>query len=632
MNWMKKILLKTFLMNKSNIFIALGFLSSAALNAQEVIVPLNGNPEAKEYYENQPTHKKSELADTLELPFIDDFSDSSVEPKPGLWSDKHAYINNKYSRNPVTAGIATLDAYTSDGAHYPNAGSNPYLADYLTSRPVNLDYPVTEDVYLSFFYQATGIGEMPENTDSLCLEFFDVENDSWNRVWSTPGGSSMSSFARVFIPVNNEKYLKKGFRFRFLNYASQSPNNDYPDLYSNVDHWHLDYIYLDKNRSINDTILRDVTFTKPLRSFLKDYESIPWSHLEAAYFTQRKPTIEVEISNLDTAIRNVTKSLEIIDLTNNFRYRTTPTANDVLPGEIFSFNYEYDFPFDFGAGDSAQYLIRTILRTDAFDYKPNDTLEYVQILKNYYAYDDGSAEAGYGLRGQGTQNASVAVRFNAFTPDSLRAVDMYFNQVIDSINRNYYFYLDVWDDNNGKPGNLIYSQIGERPEYSEELNQHQRYELDSTIFVNGIFYVGWTKTVDRISNIGMDLNRNNSVNNYFTTGTGWQQSSIPGSIMIRPVLSKTPLLQKSENDVDYQASPKVFPNPASSWIELEIPDAGYEWMDLKIYDLSGRIVLNENIKSGERINVSELKEGFYLLRLTTNQGSKVFSEKILIQH
>lgn len=622
-------MMKIFLMNRRKYLILLLCILSVPLFSQEVIVPLNGNPQAREYYEKKPSSKKAESADTLTLPFIDDFSDSRVEPDPDLWADRDAYINNNYPLNQVTAGVATMDAYTAEGSHYPAAGPVPYIADHLTSKPLDLDFPVSDNIYLSFFYQAAGLGEMPDKTDSLCLEFLDIESGEWNRVWQIEGGMSMNSFSRVFVPVNEEKYLKKGFRFRFLNYASQSENRDYPDKFSNVDHWHLDYIHLDRNRSANDTIMRDVTFTKPLKSFLKDYESIPWTHLEAAYFTQRKATIEVEISNLDTAIRNVTKSLEIIDQYDNYTYRPTPTANDVLPGKIFTFNYEYDYPFEFGSGDSALFLIRAILRTDAFDYKPNDTLEYFQVLKNYYAYDDGSAEAGYGLRGQGTQNASVAVRFNSFIPDSLRAVDMYFNQVVDSLNLNYYFYLNVWEDDNGKPGNLIYSQLGERPVYNG-LNQPIRYELDTTLAIEGVFYVGWKKTVDKISNIGLDLNRNNSANNFFTIGAGWQKSTIGGSLMLRPVLSRKPLATSNEVPFVGFEEVKVFPNPANSYLELEMP-GNESRIECRIYDLSGRLVLQRMVYPSARVNIEELKEGIYLLRVGSEKGMKVYTQKFIIQ-
>ncbi len=627
--------MKNLWMNKLY-FISICFLwIPVYLDAQEVIIPVSGNPEAKEYYDKTTVSlKKAGKSDTLELPFIDDFSDSYVEPDPDLWSDKRAYINNTYSLQQVTAGMATMDAYDPTGAHYPNAGRFPYIADYLTSHPINLDYPSSDNIFLSFYYQAKGLGEMPDKNDSLCLEFQNPGTQEWDRIWAVPGDTLMNEFSQVILRIEDEKYLQNGFRFRFLNYASQPANGDYRDMFSNVDHWHIDYVRLDRNRSFADTVLRDVAFTLPLNSLLIDYESIPWKHFEAAYFTQRQAFIQTEIANYDTLIRNVTKTLQITDLYEDFTYSPTPTANDVLPGEIFKFNFEYDYPFDFETGDSALFRIKTILRTDAFDYKPNDTLEYTQIFKNYYAYDDGSAEAGYGLRGQGTQNASVAVAFNAFNADSLRAVDMYFNQVIDSLNRNFYFYLNVWEDNNGRPGNLIYSQLGVRPEYSP-LNELVRYELDSAIAIKkGIFYVGWRKTVDQLSNIGLDLNRNNSENNFYTVGGEWLQSSIPGAIMLRPVLSKTPLktsIEETLTQPEYQKI-HIYPNPADNYIELEMPEQTNQQFRVALFDLGGRMVYRKMIYPGERINTEELENGIYFLKASPINGIRSFTQKIIIQH
>lgn len=603
------------------------------MDAQEIIIPVYGNPEAKDYYKRATTLKKAGKSDTLELPFIDDFSDSYVEPDPDLWSDKRAYVNNTYALQQVTAGIATMDAYGPTGAHYENAGRLPYIADYLTSHPIDLNYPVSDNIFLSFFYQAKGLGEMPDKNDSLCLEFQDPGTQQWNRIWSVPGDTVMNEFAQVMLRVEDEKYLQKGFRFRFLNYASQPANGDYKDMFSNVDHWHIDYVRLDRNRSSADTILRDVAFTLPINSLLIDFESIPWKHFEAAYFTQRQAFIETEIANHDTVIRNVTKTLKITDLYENFTYSPTPTANDVMPGEIFNFNFEYDYPFNFESGDSALFRIETILRTDAFDYKPNDTLEYIQIFKDYYAYDDASAEAGYGLRGQGTQNSSVAVAFNAFNADSLRAVDMYFNQVIDSLNLNYYFYLNVWDDNNGQPGNLIYSQIGVKPEYNA-LNEFVRYELDSAISIKkGNFYVGWTKTVDQLSNIGLDLNRDNSGNNFYTVGGDWLQSSIPGSIMLRPVLRKTPLIKGAEKILTQQEYKlNIYPNPADNYLQLEFPGQVNEQLKVAIFDLGGRMIFRKMIYPGDRISTENLDNGIYLLKASPLTRSKAFTQKIIIQH
>ncbi len=474
-------------MTRIYIFILFFLVPLHSITAQEIILPLSENPVARKYYNSfDRLSKKNLTADTLDLPFIDDFSNAEVQPDPYKWADNYAFINNRYSSNPITAGMATLDSYNYDGSHYDRESKNPYIADYLTSQPLNLDFESSDNIFLSFFYQSKGLGEQPDENDSLCLDFYNIDSLSWDRIWSVPG-DTMDVFERVMIPINDVAYLKKGFQFRFLNYASMPDNDDFIDMNGNWDHWHIDYVKLDKNRSASDTILRDVSYVKAISSMLKDYESMPWTHLQSAYIEQRSPYINTSIANLDTDNRNVSKYLEIKDLTQANTYNSTPTTSDIISDTLINFSFDYDYLFNFNQGDTALFRIRTILQTDAFDYKPNDTLTRFQIFNNYYAYDDGTAEHGYGVR---TKNASVAVHYNAFQADSLRAIDMYFNKVVDSLNLNNYFYLRVWNDIDGEPGDLIYEQSGERPVYDSELNTFIRYELETPIIVEGSFYIG----------------------------------------------------------------------------------------------------------------------------------------------
>ncbi len=600
---------------------------------QEVVLPLYSNPEAEDFYNNQKIQpKKATSPDTLDIPFIDDFSDSHVAPDQQRWTDKQVYINSKYPVYPPSNGVATFDAYDFNGAPYQNAGSQPFIADYLTSRPINLEYPPEDSIYLSFFYQPKGIGETPDESDSLCLQFLDRESNDWTTIWAVPG-SELKEFELVMIPVTSENFLYNGFQFRFFNYASHSSNQDYPDLRANVDHWNIDYVYMNNNRNISDTIFRDVCFVEPLSSILSGYESIPWLHFESAFFTQIKPFIKAVIANHDSITRNVSKRLTIRDITTGQApYNTTPTANDLASGDTTHHLYAYDYPFNFGTGDSAILEIKATVLTDNFDYKPNDTITYIQKFKNYYALDDGSSEAGYGLRGQGSKNASVAVKFDAFEDDTLRAVDFYFNQVVDSVNLNYYFYLKVWDDNAGKPGEEVYSQLGVKPEYNK-LNKFVRYYLDEPIPVSEVFYIGWTKTVDKIVNIGMDLNRNNSQRNFFNMG-GWERSKFPASIMMRPVVSKKDITISAESihETTKEFDLTVYPNPAGSYLNFRanlLPQNEYY---ITIRDISGRIVKRIPSVDNSRINVSDLENGLYFFSLSEEKIGLIATRKFLVSH
>ena len=607
------------------------FFPFSPVFSQEIILYGTGNPEARQFYSLTKPFKKALSADTLELPFLDDFSNTKVLPDQTKWSDNFAYINNKYPVFPISAGVATMDAYDFNGSHYSNAGSSPYIADYLSSQPVNLDLNPSDSIYLSFFYQAKGLGEKPDTEDSLCLEFYYTELDTWTKVWAIPG-ENLHDFKLVMIPITNPEFLKKGFRFRFYNIASQSDDPYSNDLKSDVDHWHIDYVYLNKNRNQNDTVFRDVAFVTPVTSILNDYETVPWTHLEKAHKTQRKTYINTIIRNNDNITRNVTRSLTMTDLSNSYTYKPTPTSNDILAGDSVLHLYSYDYPFDYNSGDSAQFLIRAIIQTDVFDYKANDTLEYIQDFKNYYAFDDGSSEAGYGIRGDNSSAASVAVKFECFEPDSLRAVDFYFNQVLNDVNLDNYFYLKVWSDNNGKPGSLLYSQIGLKPEYSNTLNEFVRYQLDSVIAVSGIFYLGYTKTVEEMLNLGLDLNRNNSSKNFYNMGTGWGNSQIPGAIMIRPIVSKNSLVMTSPNFLSQKSEVLLYPNPANDIFRIDIEGYAASEFYLYIFDITGKIVYETQYTSDAQVYIGHLNEGLYMLSLINTQSGEKTSHKLIIRH
>ncbi|MCA1746553.1 MAG: hypothetical protein LC655_02575, partial [Bacteroidales bacterium] len=392
--------------------------------AQEYLLPLKNN--SLLLNSDQPPVKKA-AEGLLELPLLDDFSYNSVYPDPAIWADNYAYINNGYAVNPPTIGVATMDALDQNGSVYPFATITPrtFDADLLTSHPINLHFPASDSIYLSFFYQPQGNGLEPQPQDSLCLDFFDPVAEEWINVWSIPG-DTLRAFRQVMIPIKDTLYLKEGFRFGFRNRASIPKNTDYKDKWGNVDHWNIDYVRLDRNRTIADTIIRDVAFNKPIPSLLKDYESIPWDHFGVGYSTLYVPNITLNYFNNDSAIRNVTRSASIYDeVWDNLYDPGNSSTQDILPQTAVSHSISAIYPFQFARGDTASYLIKAWLRTDGFDNKLNDTIFRRQVFKDYFAYDDGTAERAYGLRGQGTSNGRFAVRFNSFIADELGGVDIY---------------------------------------------------------------------------------------------------------------------------------------------------------------------------------------------------------------
>ncbi|WP_448932463.1 T9SS type A sorting domain-containing protein [Flavobacterium sp.] len=77
-------------------------------------------------------------------------------------------------------------------------------------------------------------------------------------------------------------------------------------------------------------------------------------------------------------------------------------------------------------------------------------------------------------------------------------------------------------------------------------------------------------------------------------------------------------------NVDFVAdgSTRIYPNPATDYLTIESKigtDVQYE-----IIDLNGKILMTGTIKNMERINVSPLQYGFYIITIKTDQGKATY--------
>ena len=68
---------------------------------------------------------------------------------------------------------------------------------------------------------------------------------------------------------------------------------------------------------------------------------------------------------------------------------------------------------------------------------------------------------------------------------------------------------------------------------------------------------------------------------------------------------------------------KLWPNPVSGMLHIQLPDAEKEVARITVCDLLGRVVLqNENLPKPE-IEVSSLPNGMYLLQLQLSDGTNL---------
>jgi hypothetical protein len=597
------------------------------VKAQEVVTGLQSNIQVRAAWEKSGKRKAFALFDTLSLPFYDDFSKTTVYPDPSKWIDNFVFINNTYSNQQKSEGVATFDALDNTGRLYETASASGFMADQLTSRPINLNYSPSDDIYFSFFYEPGGLGDPPEPKDSLTLQFYAPSENQWYSIWQAEG-TAVQPFKPVIIPVDNPRFLKRGFQFRFINYASLSASTSDPSMIGNGDIWNLDYVQLGKNRNSADTIPADVAFTLPVRSVLKTQEAMPWKQFRKVYLSEMGPWIRTHYRNNDKITRNVTRNYEITDVYKNvLAYAFSAGATNIGPYTGVDYNANLLYTFNSDNPDSALFRIKSYMITDVFDPKQNDTILYYQKFTDYFAFDDGTSEAGYGINGLGSRNAMVAFRFRSFIPDTLRALRICFNDSYQNANIRA-FDLMVWSDNNGIPGDVIYTQEDVTVRQGDGINGFYTYILNNPQAINGTFYIGWKQRSEAFLNAGFDVNTPHGDKQFYWLNGNWNPSQANGSLMMRPVVGRPVITTDAENVISKYNTFKIWPNPVSTIINIDAGDLfqSSSLITISIYDINGREVMRRQF-AGE-IDVSSLSDGIYFI-VINNKGKQVYHNRFI---
>ena len=606
------------MIRKIILYLLITYICVEISNAQEVVTGLRSNILLTGTGDRKAKNFAAMAADPLELPFFDDFSGDSYYPDPEKWLDDYVFVNNTYSDKQITCGIATFDALDSRGRLYETASSYEFKADQLTSQPVNLNYTSNDNIWLSFFYQAGGLADSPEPNDSLTLQFLAPDENVWYPVWKA-AGTTDTAFKAAMIRIADTRFLKAGFQFRFINYATLSANQNDPSMVGNCDQWNIDYVIINKNRNAGDTIFTDVALTLPVRSVLKNHEAMPWKQYQEVALQEMGSSVGIHYRNNDTIVRNVTRDFEIWDVYNNsVSYLFSAGASNIDPLTNVDYNANIVYSFNSPGTDSALFRITSTLKTDEFDPKGNDTLVYYQTFKNYFAFDDGTSEAGYGINGLGSRNAMFAYRFVSYIDDTLRAINICFNNSYTDANKRA-FDLMVWDDNNGLPGNVLYTLEEVMVEQGQNINGFYTYRLPDKVPVNGIFYAGWRQRSESFLNAGLDVNTPNAGKQFYWLNGEWQQSQVSGTVMINPVVGDA-LKITAIDDVVYNDRKliRIWPNPSSEYITIDAGDLSLSGDTyVTIMDLHGR-ELKKSILT-ERINISSLPAGVYIV-ITSRNG------------
>ncbi len=551
-----------------------------------------------------------------------------------LWEDDDVFINGNYPVNPPTVGVATFDGLSRTGLPYVPGNYSAFgIADRLTSVPINMLYPASDSIYLSFFVQPQGLSgdNQSQPQDSLVLEFYAPQEDLWYRVWGRQH-SILIPFQQVMIPIKEFKYLQSGFRMRFMNYATLS---------GAFDHWHLDYVRLGRDRNIADTALTDVAWLYPEASILETYTSVPFNKFSQSPGTYMAQSVSILQRNLADEDRFITWRMQaglvggpVLFDPPTYGNNTSNNAHTIFPSVHPINSPPNNFQFDPGLSeDAAFWRVRFITNATPDFNRYNDTITFVQELSNYYAYDDGSAEAGYFLNASGAQ---LAYRFDMVGGDSLRAIRMYFlplaNPPPDQQPHQGNFLITIWKQLTPEPVIIHQNFSFSSPEYRDHgHDKFVEYPLDSTLWVEGTFFIGWTQTSAAKMNLGFDRNRNNNNKIFFKTGNNWQNTTFQGSLMMRPVFVSAvdPFLGVAD-ELPTGDGMLLYPNPTSDLFTVRMSDAPKGGERVQCLDPTGRLLLEEALRADGVVATHGLSNGLHLVRVLDRDGAQIGVSRLMI--
>ncbi len=623
------------------IAICLLLLVSATASAQLKLFPIK---QEQHLAKNNRDFART-ASNTITIPIFEEFSQSCNQPDTTLWQNSASvFISSGRGFQPPTLNVASFDGLQADGSPYSPISDSQGETDALTTCPIDISaFTATDNIYLSFFYQFGGLGESPDASDSLRVEFMDADS-AWVTVWPAEGEALDRSgdFVQVILPVTADEYLHDAFRFKFQAFGRQS---------GPFDVWNVDYIFMNEGRNANDNSYPDRAIASQLSSvFSNNYSAVPRLHYKDSL---RQGFFTITNLDIDDGSQDYTINLKatITDYLDSAKTEATFSVKDyvpqppsspssIAPGEINSIfipgivpesatNVVVDSTFitfdiklnskDSADRDSVEYTNFSIT-----NFQVNDSTKQSFTMKDFYAYDDGTAEVGAGLNFSGNRLA-YEYEILGDTLRDLIAFDIYFPFVNTSPNGKS-VELMVWKRLDNQQSSILYKQQI-NINVAQGLNKFTRFMLTEPVTLEDTtIYIGFRQISNGDLAVGFDKNKDTSDKIFFNLTGDWEQDpNTTGSLMMRPVfgeveevISGLPVFEKDQV--------RVYPNPVRDMLQVD----GH-FKNFTLLTMSGKTVIEQASGNSQisSIDMSQLPKGLYLLKIST--GLEIILKKIIKQ-
>jgi hypothetical protein len=257
------------------------------------------------------------------------------------------------------------------------------------------------------------------------------------------------------------------------------------------------------------------------------------------------------------------------------------------------------------------------------------------VFSNYFAYDDGSTEAGYGIEIK--PNVGACLKYNIQKPDSIVGIYVFYNRSEQDVSLQR-FNLKIWKKispffTNATSDEVIWSLEQIRPLYTSQRDGFTAYKLPKPVAVSDSFYIGWDQVNSFVLNIGLDRNYPKGVNPNmaFKMDGRWYPSETKGALMIRPImgafLGSPTQLPEVINSIS-RVEPSVYPNPSNGSFKTNLTNL--KEYNFKLYDIKGSMVC-ELFPEDESFSVPSGLDGFYIFYIENKETGQTFAKKLIIQ-
>ncbi|WP_339704584.1 T9SS type A sorting domain-containing protein [Algoriphagus aquimarinus] len=556
------------------------------------------------------------------LPFWDDFSQSIDTLK---WTVTGASYTETIGLNAPSIGMVLLDGVAANGNPYAVKQTDQGETDFITSKPFDLsslNSSDSESLYISFFWQAGGRAELPDESDELTLQILNPQG-SWVTIWSQLGGVALNrtAFTQEIIKIL-PAWQHADFQFRFFSQGRQS---------GPFDSWLIDYIYLNDGRTGTALDYKDRSLTRTNDLRIGDYGAYPFVLL-AGNQNGLWSTVQNEFYNLENRFRAMEYSIVLRDSSTmtttpiNLNTPFNPVPN-ALERRVFGSREFEEIPVpknettlevisSITSGDGLLYEVTSGDTTffSSVNYELNDTVRTSFPLLDYFAYDNGSADYAAGINQRAGQ---LAVKYTTPQEVFLKGISINFtnprqaNQAVD---------IKVWKDLDEDPIFTREDLIAVKEAGQEFLY----YSLDTNIKVDGDFYIGFAQYTNDFIHVGLDKVNDTGDKLFYNVVGAWAQNDeVHGSLMIRPHVSLDVPFEEAAIPDD---NILIYPNPVETLLNLE-----GRFSQARIFDSFGReIFLERQLSSkGEIVNFIGQRPGVYVLNLSTETG--MHSYRILVK-